>query len=82
MTCPMLVPYLKGVHLTLELWRKKQDIYGWKYSDKEWLALRIHINIDQADKSSNGPETVHATPRLVSDLEALSELTNYENLPV
>eukprot|EP00957_Ditylum_brightwellii_P079640 6055999-Ditylum_brightwellii.AAC.1 len=69
----MLVPYLKGVHLTLELWRLNQDAHGWKYSDKEWLALRLYINTNQADDVSNVPVTVHASPRLVSDLKALAK---------
>eukprot|EP00957_Ditylum_brightwellii_P120395 9185968-Ditylum_brightwellii.AAC.1 len=42
----------------------------------------MHMNIDQADNSSNAPETVHASPRLILDLKALSELTNYETPPM
>eukprot|EP00957_Ditylum_brightwellii_P097494 7425460-Ditylum_brightwellii.AAC.1 len=40
------------------------------------------MKIDQADDSSNAMTTVHASPRLASALKALSELTNYENLPM
>eukprot|EP00957_Ditylum_brightwellii_P137466 10480780-Ditylum_brightwellii.AAC.1 len=79
MTYPILVPYFKGVHLTLETWRSNQDAHGLKYSDKEWLALRAYMSIDQADDASNVPVTVHGSTRLVSDLKALAELMNYDN---
>eukprot|EP00957_Ditylum_brightwellii_P111415 8497646-Ditylum_brightwellii.AAC.1 len=82
MTYLMLVPYLKGVCLTLESKRSNWDIHGWMYSDQEWIALRLYMNTDQADDESNARETVHDSPRLVSDLKALVELTEYANPPM
>ena len=29
-TYPMMVPYIKGMHLTLEGWREGRDLEGWK----------------------------------------------------
>ncbi len=30
-TYPAMVPYLKGFHLTIEMWRGGQDVEGWKW---------------------------------------------------
>ena len=40
-TYPVMVPFLKGIHLTLESWRKDRDLDGWKIElkdldDTEW----------------------------------------------
>ena len=39
-TYPAMVPYLKGIHQTLDSWRTNRDSDGWKLSAKE-LAARI-----------------------------------------
>eukprot|EP00957_Ditylum_brightwellii_P124483 9487025-Ditylum_brightwellii.AAC.1 len=33
---PWIVPYLKGIHLTLESWWQDRDDKGWKLSVKVW----------------------------------------------
>ena len=33
---PALVPYLKGMHLTLEMWRSDRDSRGWKLPKNDW----------------------------------------------
>ena len=35
-TYPGLVPFLKGVHHTLESWRRGRDADGWKFNRDEW----------------------------------------------
>ena len=30
LTYPSLVPYFKGIHLTLDCWREKRDAGGWR----------------------------------------------------
>ena len=36
-TFPMMVPYLRRIHHTLESWRLGRDSEGWKYSSTEWM---------------------------------------------
>lgn len=43
MTYPALVPYLKGFHLTLEMWRPDRDSNGWKMSATDWIRLQDHF---------------------------------------
>ena len=35
LTYPMLVPYFKGIHLTLESWRDHRDEDGWKLNKNQ-----------------------------------------------
>jgi hypothetical protein len=48
-----MVPYLKGVHLTLDSWREGRREDGWKRSQKEMDLLRK--NSDVPDEVE-GPE--------------------------
>jgi hypothetical protein len=34
-TFPVMVPYLKGFHLTMDGWRKNRDSDGWKFCNRE-----------------------------------------------
>ena len=34
-TYPAMIPYLKGFHLTIEMWRGGRDSEGWKLRDGE-----------------------------------------------
>eukprot|EP00957_Ditylum_brightwellii_P128682 9816024-Ditylum_brightwellii.AAC.1 len=36
---PWIVPYLKGIHLTLESWQPDRDDKDWKLSSKVWGEL-------------------------------------------
>lgn len=41
-TCMMIVPYLKGIYLTLNLWRKGQNKNGWmtkKAGSEVWMGI-------------------------------------------
>jgi hypothetical protein len=39
---PSLVPYLKGIHLTLDSWRSGRNEDGWKRSRADMEQLRRH----------------------------------------
>jgi hypothetical protein len=62
-TFPAMVPYLKGIHQTLEMWRPNRDEDGWK----------IVRPASQLEVTPHGeaPKFVKAAPRLASDMEAL-----------
>jgi hypothetical protein len=36
-TFPMMVPYLRRIHHTLESWRIGRDDEGWKYTSTDWM---------------------------------------------
>ena len=36
-TYKQMIPFLKGIHLTLDSWRPNQKDDGWKMSNKEWM---------------------------------------------
>ncbi len=38
-TYPAMIPYLKGFHLTIEMWRGGCDSEGWKLRDGEVIAI-------------------------------------------
>lgn len=65
-TYPAMVPYLKGIHLTLDSWRPNRDEDGWKLSHPElgssWLP------------SGMAPITVNPVPQLCDDVNALLNL--------
>jgi hypothetical protein len=45
-TYPSIVPYLKGIHLTLDSWHDNHDTYGWKLPMSELkaaMALKGHV---------------------------------------
>jgi hypothetical protein len=70
-TYPAMVPYLKGIHQTLETWRQNRDEAGWKIKvlqEKDLLAAAAH--------AEGPPKFVSAAPRLARDLEALQHLTS------
>jgi hypothetical protein len=70
-TYPAMVPYLKGIHQTLETWRPNRDEAGWKRKalcEKDPLSAAAH--------EAGPPKFVRAAPRLAGDLEALQRLTS------
>jgi hypothetical protein len=67
-TYPSLVPYLKGVHLTLDSWRPNRDSAGWKLRDYQHLAQFPEVIPVSA------PSAVRAVPRLLQDIVALQSL--------
>ena len=73
-----MIPFLKGIHLTLDSWRPNRKEDGWKMSNKEWLNFLCSF-ADEREKekileehNKNHPDRVEAKPRLKKDLEALN----------
>ena len=60
-TYPALVPYMKGLHLTLDGWRPGRDADGWKLMRAK---LQAHIGNEelggQNDKDNDPLAKVHA----------------------
>ena len=66
-------PYLKGIHQTLDSWRKGRDKDGWKLSRRELLAV---IEDKEGDydpvMDKDAPSRVKPVSRLRNDLTALT----------
>ena len=86
-TYPSIVPYLKGVHLTLDSWRPNRDTDGWKtkpsdgidlvdeVDDEEVLAALDkdgELKPDASNLYSNHPNKVSLAPRFYADVAALN----------
>jgi hypothetical protein len=74
-TYTSMVPYLKGLHLTIDSWRPNRDEDGWK------LTSDLEPRIDGITEGMTGPQLVEAVPRLKNDLQALLELTEGDEPP-
>jgi hypothetical protein len=78
MTYPIMTPYLKGLHLTVDSWRAGRDDEGWK-------TFRAVVDGVLAGGGPEGeecvmeepgsPDFVEAVPRLEQDLSCLEALT-------
>ena len=92
-TYPGIVPFLKGIHHTLESWRQGRNVDGWKYSRDEWRmflgevvenkagfeqALKSYL--DEGDKEA--PARVKAVHRLRRDLKSLQCIMKSETPPL
>jgi hypothetical protein len=81
MTYPLLVPYLKGLHLTADSWREGRDSEGWKMTRaalEAYLASRGDEAADLIPVDPEAPKEVTPVPRLERDLLSLSELMEGE----
>jgi hypothetical protein len=65
-TYPSMVPYLKGMHLTLDLWRPNRDEEGWKLPSRDQKCF--------GHESQGPPNRVIRARRWRADLEALKTL--------
>ena len=63
-----LVPYLKGIHLTLESWRSNRDSEGWGVTRDPEEGFMYDDRWEYAEEIRDAPETVKAIPRLLDDL--------------
>eukprot|EP00957_Ditylum_brightwellii_P180068 13717094-Ditylum_brightwellii.AAC.1 len=81
---PTIIPYLKGVHLTLESWHMDRDLEGWKYSKKQCLDILKELDPEtEVIKEEDAPEQVNSVPsRLRNNLYALKELPQAEAPPL
>jgi hypothetical protein len=91
-TYPTMVPYLKGLHLTIEHWRDDRDAEGWpdklrrRRTDAQILeSFEDQMNIAQAIRDLNEgsnpatpPLIVTPVPRLQDDVMCLLELFKSE----
>jgi hypothetical protein len=75
---PLLVPYLKGIHLNLYGWRSGRNEDGWKRLWADMEQLRRHGDPEESMKviSEEAPSLVIPVTRLEQDLRALFELTD------
>ena len=82
-TYPALVPYLKGIHLTLDSWRPWRKNDGWKMTTKEMRAYQIEHGWEEAHSGVIGkpPKQVKPAARLSSDIKALHHLTRSDHPP-
>jgi hypothetical protein len=71
---PSLVPYLKGIHLTIDGWRPDRNYQGWKRRRQEIETLRRNGVLDEYDHRAS-PDFVKPVPRYRGDLRALEKLT-------
>ncbi|KAL7572801.1 hypothetical protein ACA910_014658 [Epithemia clementina (nom. ined.)] len=76
-----MVPYLKGLHLTLESWRKDRDEDGWKMTAKERALVNRGKDEERDAVEENynpnmkAPDKVIPAPRFADDVYVLTELT-------
>ena len=73
-TYDAIVPYLKGLHLTLDGWREGRDDEGWK--DLAWY--KYHRLDGQASYQEDAPTWVKCVPRFKSDMDVLLKLFDAE----
>lgn len=79
-TYKAMVPYLKGIHLTLDGWRKNRAEDGWRKEDKTFgdgwfFGEEGHEPYTSPNESDETPPSyVKVLPRLCKDVEALSEM--------
>ena len=74
-TYPAMVPYLKGMHQTLDSWRENRREDGWKMTAKE-IAARMRSSKGEHEEGwlEEAPARVKAAPRFTSNMEALTSL--------
>jgi hypothetical protein len=84
-TYPTMVPYLKGIHLTLDSWRENRGSDGWPVDDDGWrISNTIDDKLEDADARQGGaepPTFVKQAKRLKDDLKMLRYLTKDEEAP-
>lgn len=74
-TYPVISPYLKGIHLTLDGWRPNRDPDLWKLPPTEW------DESDALTPTCSAPETVRPAPRLWDDVQCLEALFSSDTPP-
>jgi hypothetical protein len=73
-----MIPYLKGIYLTLNLWRDNRNEEGWKeVCKRKWEC----DSKEEVIERENLPGWVSPVPRLKTDIRALMELTCHEDPP-
>jgi hypothetical protein len=70
-----MVPYLKGLHLTLDFWRPNRDEEGWRATGIVGPEDSVPL------VTSKAPRFVKIAPRLEADLRVLMDLTAFDEAP-
>ena len=88
MTFPSIVPFLKGLHLTIDSWRPLRNDDGWKFSHKEirsWLEHQREDGMDQEEiydlLNVGAPSEVVPVERFAEDLNFLAQFFEAELPP-
>ena len=88
MTFSSLVPFLKGLHLTIDSWRPLRNEDGWKLSHKEigaWLEHKADDGVGQDEiydlLNVGAPLEVTPVPRFFDDLTFLSQFFASDSPP-
>ena len=71
-----MVPYLKGIHQTLDGWRPGRDSDGWRLTHAELKAAKDHENEMDYTYPKEIPKYVYPCTRLEDDISCLMELFN------
>ncbi len=53
-TYPAMIPYLKGFHLTIEMWRGGRDSEGWKLLPGDDLSINLRGSLSSIDVTGAG----------------------------
>jgi hypothetical protein len=69
-----MVPYLKGIHLSLDFWREKRDADGWRITNAYEAKL-------EPMERAKPPVWTKLVPRFKADMEALMFMTDLEKSP-
>ena len=97
-TYPAMSPYLKGFHLTIEMWRGGRDADGWKAKETDDCLIDLFIllaTVEELEFATKqhllaAASMVYApadglttpAPRLKDDIAALLKLSNFELPPL
>lgn len=73
-TYSAMVPYLKGLHLTLDSWRPDRDEDGWRTTNT--VEKRFTWN-----PKTKRPQFVRMVPRFKGDVKMLINLTHHKDPP-
>jgi len=80
-TYPVLVPYLKGIHLSLDSWRPWRKEDGWKLTQAEIKQAMSEKESHQYVEDQKTPTRVRWVPRLQEDIKALLLFTSSRQPP-
>ena len=78
------MPYLNGLHLTIDGWREGRDQEGWriKRHTHPECVTGAAFEAKQQDSTYRGPAAVEAKPRLRRDVRALAALVRPRKKPM
>ena len=81
MAYPLIIPFLRGIHLTMNYWRPKRDREGWNLSKQSYDSFinagrrQGHIGYFSGYREEDrSPKTVKAVGRLLKQFSDLAEL--------